>query len=71
MSPTLQDLLARLDPLDRIDFGRFAHALYEARYTGSYTMHCLNGRPQQVDFGSKGSPIRFSLVESLDNRGRG
>lgn len=69
MSPTLRALLDRLPPADRLDYPTLAAAIYDARYTGPLVIHWLNGRPQQVDLGLKGSPIRLSIVESLDSRG--
>lgn len=60
LSPTLQALLDRLDPSQRIDFANLAEAIYAARYTGTTLIHWRNGKPQQVDLGA---PIRLSIVE--------
>jgi hypothetical protein len=61
MSPSLRRLLDQLGPADQLDFPRFLAAIYRVSYTGSITLHCLNGIPQQIDLGS---PIRLSIVDA-------
>lgn len=41
--------------LDRLikrddDYAAVVEAVYRHRYTGSYTVHCLNGVPHKVEF---------------------
>ena len=60
MTPELQRFLATLGEDGSLHFLRFVEAIYEARYTGSYTVHNFNGVPQQIDIGA---PIRLSIIE--------
>lgn len=67
LSPVLQDLLARLPPEDRLDLGPLLQAIDAVRYSGTVTLHMLNGRPRQVDLGASvrpnGHSVRLSIVE--------
>lgn len=60
MSPSLQRLLARLRPTDHLKLSTLEEAISDSRYTGTTTIHWLNGRPRQVDLGA---PVRLSIVE--------
>ena len=62
-APAVEKLLDALGPPEALDFPKLLIALHTARYTGSITLHCRNGRPQQLDLGA---PIRLSICEALD-----
>lgn len=64
--PKLQKLLASLPPPEQMSFLRLADALSQAKFTGSTTVHWLNGVPKQLDLGS---PVRLSIVEGVDTSG--
>lgn len=48
MSPTTQ-ALERLVIRDD-DFASALRAIYERRYTGSFTVHCIEGEPKKIEF---------------------
>lgn len=48
-----------------LDYATFLEAIHRARYTGPYTVHCLNGTPQRIDLGA---PIQLSIVEGRKDR---
>ncbi len=58
-----QKLLEALGPPGSFTYVRFLEAIYETAYTGPFTVHCLNGTPQQIDLGG-----HLAIVEGLDRR---
>lgn len=73
LSPVLADLLSRLPAADRLDLGPLLQAIDEVRYSGTVTLHMLNGRPRQVDLGASVKPnghsVRLSIVEGQTTPG--
>lgn len=67
-SKPLQDLLDRLDPDQALDMAKFVEAVYAARFTGSFTVECFNGRPRQINLGQ---PLRFAICAGEERAAEG
>jgi sugar phosphate isomerase/epimerase len=61
-SKQLDELLARL-PEGDIDVQRFMQAIYDVRFTGSYTVECFNGKVRQINLGA---PLRLTIAQGED-----
>lgn len=61
ISPTLQALLDRLPPADRLEFATLLEAIDGARFTGPLLINFLNGKPRQI---SLGQPITLTICEA-------
>jgi hypothetical protein len=46
----LHRLLTAPPKVDEVDLMTLLQAIYEKHYTGSFTVHCKDGRPQVVEF---------------------
>ena len=57
----IDKLLARL-PTGDLDYMAFLNAIYHTRFTGPYTVHCLNGVPRQISFGH---PIQLTICSPV------
>jgi len=60
MTQALQRLLQELGEGAQ-SLEHLQQALYNVRFTGPVTIHCVGGRPRQIDIGA---PIRVRVVES-------
>jgi len=61
ISPTLQALLDRLPPADRLEIAALLEAIDGARFTGPLLINFLNGKPRQI---SLGQPITLTICEA-------
>lgn len=68
ISPTLQALLDRLPPGDRLEFGPLLAAIESVRFTGPLTVDFLNGMPRQI---SLGPPLKLTICQRALDNGRG
>lgn len=59
MTQALQALLRELEGGAQ-SLEHLQQALYNARFTGPLTIHCVGGRPKQIDIGA---PVRIRVVE--------
>lgn len=66
ISPTLQALLDRLPPADRLEFGPLLLAIEEVRFTGPLTIDFLNGIPRQI---SLGQPVKLAICQGQSTNG--
>jgi len=60
LSPALEKLLRELGPEGPRSLEHLQQALYNVRFTGPFTVHCVGGRPRQIDLGA---PSRLSIME--------
>lgn len=66
MNEALQKLLGKLDPGQELEFASFLLAIYEVRFTGRYSVDCLNGIPRQINIGE---PIKLTICAGGTNGG--